>query len=171
MPETEETYNPASVDSSPVADSPHKRPRGTDPRVDGPYLDEIRAQQEKGYEHLQELVEGVVDRDKIPESPNTRELTDQEKAQHEAEIEEQEALRERLESQEQEEGSEEGPAETAPGVGEVQSVVTDQQAVDYYEATQPPEEGQEEPTSQNEESVPEEPSTGEETQPKSSWET
>lgn len=42
-------HAPAQTPTVPVADSPHKRPANTDPRVDGPYLDDIHAEQENAY--------------------------------------------------------------------------------------------------------------------------
>lgn len=84
-------FNPASVPTSPVADSPHKRPANTDPRVDGPYLDDVRLEQENAYRDFRNMSESkrkahnrnvaaagtVVDR---PENnPNVRDLTDAEK--------------------------------------------------------------------------------------------
>lgn len=84
-------YNPAAVPTTPVADSPHKRPANTDPRVDGPYLDDVHAEQENAYREFRNMSESkrkthnrnvaasgtVVE---VPTNrPNTRELTEEEK--------------------------------------------------------------------------------------------
>lgn len=83
-------FNPAAVPTTPVADSPHKRPSNTDPRVDGPYLDDVHAEQENAYRDFRNMSEkkrkehnrnaassGTVV--EFPENrPNTRELTKEE---------------------------------------------------------------------------------------------
>ena len=55
MATDEKKFGPAQVGTTPVADSPHKRPANTDPRVDGPYLDDVRSEQENAYRTLQNM--------------------------------------------------------------------------------------------------------------------
>lgn len=65
-------FNPARVPTSPVAASPHLRPDNTDPRVDGPYLDDVHAEQENAYREGRNMVDSRRNKDSNRRDPKSR---------------------------------------------------------------------------------------------------